>query len=154
MVMGDFSKILDEWEHHRQPQGHRTSDSRVGSGKGDFEAWLDRYPPEDKDATVVEPDDEHRPNPESLPVDDSIDLHGYRLADALAATDAFIKRSVERGYRKVVVIHGKGRDGKGVLRREVKVHLERHPMTGAMGYGRGIDGGRGALWVILRRWGR
>jgi DNA-nicking Smr family endonuclease len=88
--------------------------------------------------------------PEKIPADDSLDLHGYRLAEALAATDEFIERSVRQGFRKVVIIHGKGENGEGILRREVRTHLEHHALTGAMGYNRGSEGGRGALWVMLR----
>jgi DNA-nicking Smr family endonuclease len=53
-----------------------------------------------------------------------------------------------------MIIHGKGRNGEGVLKREVRAYLERHRKTGAMGYAKGPDGGRGALWVMLRTGGR
>ncbi len=120
-------------------------------------AWLeraiDRYPVVDKDAGE-EPEPGETVRPEDLPVDDSLDLHGYTLAEALTATEQFVSASLARGLRKVMVIHGKGRNGEGVLRREVRRYLERHPSVGRMGYARGPDGGRGALWSLLRYGGQ
>ena len=120
--------------------------------------WIDLYPPDDsgrppeagdggddRDKSSV-----RHANPVKMAIDDTLDLHGYRLQEALDATGTFIEQSVEAGYRKVLVIHGKGPDGQGVLRREVRTYLEQHPLTGTIGYGRGSEGGRGALWVMLR----
>jgi len=153
--MNDFGKILDQWEGASSRgrsggdlPGERSSEQAAA---GEMESWLDKYPP---DETVR--DDglsgraTRRVNPERLKVDASVDLHGYRLEEAIVVTDRFIEESVAEGYRKVMIIHGKGDNGQGVLRKEIRTHLEHHPMTGAMGYGRGVDGGRGALWVILR----
>ena len=79
-----------------------------------------------------------------------IDLHGYRLEEAIMATNQFLEESLDRGLRKIRVIHGKGDNGQGVLRKEIRPLLEKHPRTGKMGYGKGSEGGRGALWVMLR----
>lgn len=160
--MGDFGKILDEWEAAgsgaRKPAAEgRSNRSPTGGETPDrwFEQQFDRYPVVDKDAeSEPEPSPDELTRPEKLPVQDSIDLHGHTVAEAIAATEAFLSASVARGLRKVVVIHGKGRDGDGVLKREVRAYLERHRNAGAMGYARGPDGGRGALWVILRGRGR
>lgn len=141
-MMDDFGKILDQWEARRPAPGR---------SKPDFAEVLDRYPVEDKDANATsEPHSEPRMAPEKLPVDDSIDLHGLTLAEAIDRTDAFIAESMRNEYRKVLVIHGKGRDGEGVLRREIRAYLERDSRTGAMGYPKAELGGRGALWVVLR----
>jgi DNA-nicking Smr family endonuclease len=148
--MDDFGKILDQWE-----SGARAPNERR---RVDMESLLDRYPPQDKDAERESEagDNGHsRPGskerPDRIPPDDSLDLHGYRLQEAIAATEAFLASAVENGYRKVVIIHGKGEGGQGILRREIRQYLEQHPMTGTMGYNRGVDGGRGALWVLLRK---
>ena len=167
--MGDFGKILDKWDGERsRPSADRRTGSRLRSEQhspNQMNKWLDLYPPEDtgrpEDTGPPEdtgsPEDQnaagpatHRPNPEKLKIDDTLDLHGYRVQEALEVTGAFIEASVDSGYRKVLVIHGKGENGQGVLRREIRTYLEQHPMTGTMGYGRGAEGGRGALWVILR----
>ncbi|MFW6291119.1 MAG: Smr/MutS family protein [Spirochaetota bacterium] len=122
-----------------------------------MEEQLDRYPVVDKDG----PDDgdgtgenDGSLRPERLPVEDTIDLHGFTLAEALVETEQFVEASARSGLRKVMIIHGKGRNGEGVLKREVRAYLERHGKTGAMGYAKGPDGGRGALWVMLRTGGR
>jgi len=160
-MMGDFGKILDQWENDRsspRPGQQSTPEQTHTDNMGN---WLDLYPPEDTgrpEDTGHPPTDGseagselHRQNPEKIKVDDTLDLHGYRLQEALDVTRAFIDGSVESGFRKVLVIHGKGNNGQGVLRREIRTFLEQHPMTGTMGYGRGAEGGRGALWVILRK---
>jgi len=158
--MGDFGKILDEWEslrngsHREDRPSDRSSASETADHDPDRSEWfarqIDRYPVVDKDAR---PDGERAPGgvrADRLAPQDSIDLHGYTVDDAVSATERFIRASVARGLRKVVVIHGKGRNGEGVLKRAIRAYLERHPDTGAMGYSRGQDGGRGALWVVLR----
>ncbi len=156
--MGDFGRILEEWESMRRGSQQQGVDgSRLPrpcpTDQPDRASWLERaieqYPVVDKDA-----DDESASaqplRPEQVPVDDSLDLHGYTRDEALTATGQFIAASAARGLRKVMVIHGKGRNGEGVLKREVRQYLERHPLVGRMGYARGPDGGRGALWALLR----
>jgi DNA-nicking Smr family endonuclease len=160
-VTQDFGKILDQWEG-----GNIAETAGTPSGKprqpepqsqNQMNEWLNQYPPEESGLSDDgDSDDAHlggsarRPHPDKLKADDTIDLHGYRLEEALEATRLFIERSVDSGFRKVVVIHGKGDNGQGILRREIRAYLEQHPMTGAMGHGRGAEGGTGALWVILR----
>lgn len=141
--MGDFGSILEKWESTGKKSGQQPDDA------SSFAAQIDRYPVVDKD---VEPASAgpRRKSPDRLPVDDTIDLHGHTVPEALHATDAFITAALAAGHRKVLVIHGKGQNGQGVLRREVRAFLERHSRTGAMGYPKGADGGRGALWVVLR----
>ncbi len=158
--MGDFGRILEEWESIRNgaerpdSKASRLPKSHPGRPEGDdswFEEHIDRYPVKDKDADIDEPPVvKRRERPEDLPVDDSIDLHGHTVSEAIAATERFLTSSLARGLRKIVVIHGKGRDGAGALKREVRAYLEHHASTGALGYAKGPDGGRGALWVVLR----
>ena len=156
----DFGKILDQWEGARSRDGASQSAGpprpTEQESQNQMSEWLNRYPPPadsdpagDKEAARAG-DTAGRTNPEKLKTDDRIDLHGYRLKEALEVTGLFIERCVDSGFRKVLVIHGKGNNGQGVLRREIRTYLEQHPMTGAMGYGRGPEGGRGALWVMLR----
>ena len=168
--MGDFGRILDERESIRRSgaraskgsreQEETTEDRKERSHARERREWLerqlDRYPVVDKDAILPEAEDSnrHTVRPDRLPVDGRLDLHGFTVEEALFATERFIESAVARGLRKVVVIHGKGRNGEGILKREVRSYLERHPSTGAMGYGKGAEGGRGALWVVLRNRGR
>jgi len=111
--------------------------------------WLELYPPVDKDQEApAKPD--YRKNPKKLPIEATIDLHGFRVPEALDQTRRFINESVKAGFKKVLVIHGKGKDGNGVLKREVRGLLEADRCVGAMGHPPANDGGSGALWVILR----
>ena len=149
--MDDFGRILDQWESRKAAKMRNDPASEM-------ESWLDQYPPEDKDALASADDSGEgglprrsvARHPEKVPADATLDLHGYRLNEALQATSDFIEQSASEGHRKVVIIHGKGDNGQGVLRREIRSFLEHHPLTGAMGYNRGPEGGRGALWVMLR----
>jgi DNA-nicking Smr family endonuclease len=156
--MSDFGRIFEQWES-LQRRSERRSGGRLGEDTDDAartRSWLersiDRYPIVDKDRSADCPENGHRSpgKPEDAPVEASIDLHGCTLDEALAATRRFIDESVARGLRKVRVIHGKGRNGDGILKREVRAYLERDRRTGTMGYFSGPEGGRGALWVMLR----
>ena len=54
----------------------------------------------------------------------------------------------------MLVITGKGNEGKGVLRRLVPLWLKTPPLSGqilAISQARQADGGGGALYVMLRR---
>ncbi|MFW5684461.1 MAG: Smr/MutS family protein [Spirochaetota bacterium] len=160
--MGDFGKILDEWESMRRSGRSVAARPKGGEGRADEQAereWfareLSRYPIVDKDAEqAAGPGGAAGGDAPSAarraPVQDRLDLHGMTLAEAITATDRFIATARSRGLRKVLIIHGKGRDGEGLLKREVRAHLERHEDAGAMGYAKGTDGGRGALWVVIR----
>jgi DNA-nicking Smr family endonuclease len=51
-----------------------------------------------------------------------LDLHGYGVQDALAATERFLAEAVASGVREVRIVYGKGRGspgGRGVLREVV-----------------------------------
>ena len=148
--MSDFGKILDQWEATRSPATGRARDSRDHLAQ-QLRSHLDDNPPEDKDLLYeVSGSQTTHVRPGRVRVDDTIDLHGMTVEEALQATEHFIEEGVRLGYRKVLVVHGKGENGLGVLKREIRAFLERHPATGAMGYPKGAEGGRGALWVMLR----
>ncbi len=89
-----------------------------------------------------------------LEVDARIDLHGRTELAAHSALLRFIEDAAARGDRSLLVITGKGRDGKGVLRARLPDWLS----SGALG--RQVmaihpahvkDGGGGAYYVILRK---
>src|SRR4029077_14245487 len=87
-------------------------------------------------------------------VDAEIDLHGLTSPQARSALRDFIARQVARGARCVRVIHGKGlRSGpRGpVLKNVVNVCLRRMEVVVAFGSARSVDGGSGALYVLLDR---
>jgi DNA-nicking Smr family endonuclease len=87
------------------------------------------------------------------PIDDELDLHGLGQAAARNELADFIARSRDRGCRCVRIIHGKGyRSGAGgpVLKTAVNLWLRLHLDVMAFVSARVIDGGTGALYVLLR----
>ena len=43
----------------------------------------------------------------------TLDLHGYRVADAVQATERFLADAAADGHREVRIVYGKGRGGPG-----------------------------------------
>jgi DNA-nicking Smr family endonuclease len=86
-------------------------------------------------------------------VDGEIDLHGMTGAEAKAALRTFIAECVEQRVRCVRVVHGKGRRSgpRGpVLKNVVNHWLQRADDVLAFGSARAVDGGSGAIYVLLR----
>lgn len=87
-------------------------------------------------------------------VQDEIDLHGMTASEADAALREFIDRSLRSGLRCVRVVHGKGL-GSGhagpVLKARVNRWLRRWRDVLAFASARQVDGGTGAVYVLLRR---
>jgi DNA-nicking Smr family endonuclease len=89
----------------------------------------------------------------TLPIEDSLDLHGNRTDAARKLLQGFIHEAVQRNLRCVLVIHGKGlnsRDREAVLRKLARHWLTQHPQV--LGY---CDapvqyGGSGAVLVLLK----
>jgi DNA-nicking Smr family endonuclease len=86
-------------------------------------------------------------------VEAEIDLHGMTGAEAKAALREFIIQAVNRRMSCVRIIHGKGR-GSGprgpVLKNVVNQWLQRIDLIQAFGSARQVDGGSGAVYVLLR----
>lgn len=84
----------------------------------------------------------------------AIDLHGLGRAAAHGALRDFIGASAAAGLRCVRVIHGKGRrsGSRGpVLKRVVDHWLRRMEVVAAFASARPVDGGTGAVYVLLTR---
>jgi len=87
------------------------------------------------------------------PIEDELDLHGSNQSVARDRLADFIARSRDSGRRCVRIIHGKGaRSGaRGpVLKTAVNLWLRRHMDVMAFISARAIDGGTGAVYVLLR----
>jgi DNA-nicking Smr family endonuclease len=87
------------------------------------------------------------------PVEDELDLHGFNQAEARRRLADFLARSRDGGCRCVRIVHGKGyRSGaRGpVLKTAVNLWLRRHMDVMAFVSARAIDGGSGAVYVLLR----
>jgi len=88
-----------------------------------------------------------------IPIEDELDLHGLTQTAARDRLADFIARSRDGGCRCVRIVHGKGyRSGaRGpVLKSAVNLWLRRHTDVMAFVSARAIDGGGGALYVLLR----
>jgi DNA-nicking Smr family endonuclease len=89
----------------------------------------------------------------SYRIEAEIDLHGQNQSSARDSLDDFLTYSRSAGYRCVRVIHGKGyRSGaRGpILKSAVNEWLRRHAHVMAFASARPIDGGTGAVYVLLR----
>jgi DNA-nicking Smr family endonuclease len=89
-----------------------------------------------------------------------VDLHGMTRDEAKRAVEAFLRASRSAGKRCVLVVHGRGlhsKDNLPVLKDALRSWLStarfaRHVL--AFATARPVDGGAGAIYVLLRRAGR
>lgn len=87
------------------------------------------------------------------PIEDELDLHGLSQAAARDNLAEFIAFNSRAGHRCVRIIHGKGyRSGaRGpILKILVNTWLRHHADVMAFTSARAIDGGTGAVYVLLR----
>ncbi len=89
-----------------------------------------------------------------VPIEDRLDLHGLSQEQAQKKVKAFIGSAVQKNFRYVLIITGKGRDGHGILREKVPEWLKDAPLCyhlNAISYAQPKDGGKGALYIRLKR---
>lgn len=101
----------------------------------------------------VRPGDLRRLRRGAFSVSEEIDLHGLNAEDARKALAEFLIESVELRRRCVRVIHGKGlRSGPGgpVIKRRIGRWLRRREEVLAFCSARPVDGGTGAVYVLLK----
>ena len=85
-------------------------------------------------------------------IQDVLDLHGLGTEEAKAATALFLSDCVRRGLRCVRIVHGKGLRSAGrepVLKRHIRKLLTRKSEVLAFVEPRAIEGGSGAVVVLL-----
>jgi len=84
--------------------------------------------------------------------DAELDIHGKTRDEAWQELETFFYSAKEKGYEKIVIIHGKGNHspGESVLKRVVMDFIERCPFAGESGKGKAAAGGDGATWVLLK----
>ena len=86
-------------------------------------------------------------------IEAQLDLHGLRREEAREAINRFFRAAVQKRLRCVRVVHGKGHGSPGrkpVLKDKVKRWLVHKEEVMAFVQARAIDGGNGALVVLLR----
>lgn len=103
---------------------------------------------------ALRPADFRRLRRGQLRVGEELDLHGLTAAEAHEALHAFLDEARMRHERCVRIVHGKGlRSGHQgpVIKRRIGRWLRRR--DDVLGYcsARPMDGGTGALYVLLRR---
>lgn len=85
-------------------------------------------------------------------ISDELDLHGLTSPQARHALREFLSEQIQRGARCVRIVHGKGL-GSGprgpVLKNLVNRDLRRMAAVIAFGTARHVDGGGGAVLVLL-----
>jgi DNA-nicking Smr family endonuclease len=84
--------------------------------------------------------------------EDSIDLHGYRQAEALLELEAFMSQAIQRRYRMILIIHGQGyrSPSEAVLKPLVQRWLSAQAQVLAWCPAQLRDGAAGASYVYLR----
>lgn len=88
-----------------------------------------------------------------LPTTASLDLHRYTVAEAIHATDFFLKKCSARKNRYVCIIHGKGTLSKNnvpILKNALNAYLREHPLVLAFHSAKAKHGGAGALYVLIK----
>ncbi len=86
-------------------------------------------------------------------IQNEIDLHGLRRDEAREALGQFLRTAIQREWRCVRVIHGKGLSSplrEPVLKHKVRSWLMQRDEVMAYVQARPSDGGAGALVVLLR----
>lgn len=145
--MRDFGDILAEFEGKPKKSGKTCS--KVGKV---LEKWLDAHNIEDKDAQNVNESQRYHINYKKLKIDERIDLHLLNKEEALKCLEDFFEDAIKKRYKKVLIIHGKGKhsQNEAVLGKMVRKFVENHPNAGKSGYASNAEGGSGATWVILK----
>jgi len=95
---------------------------------------------------------ERRMSLQRMAPDAEIDLHGRRAEEAERLLGEFLRTAHRRGWRKVLVIHGKGShssDGP-ILKKICRRVLESSPYAGKSGTPGRELGGSGATWVLIK----
>jgi DNA-nicking Smr family endonuclease len=93
-----------------------------------------------------------------FPIQDYLDLHGLGVDEGMAEVERFLAQAAARGLRSVLIVHGKGKGspmGIPLLKNQLEKALcnkryQRRIL--AFCTARPVDGGSGAMYVLLRKW--
>jgi len=88
------------------------------------------------------------PDPVTLPIEDSLDLHAFTPRDVPSVVDEYLHQAVARGFGEVRLVHGRGT---GVQRTIVQKLLAGHPLVLRFFDAPPERGGWGATIAVLRR---
>lgn len=174
----NFGDILERWDRMQGGEGsgkkrdaapadsraqqreQKAADARRRSLREDIpdakkthsvlEEWLLSHGVQDKDSEASS-----SPSPRpwyALPIDAQIDLHGYTRDEAWERLEVFVGYCVRRQYKKILIIHGKGRHSQegSVLKEMVRTFIDCHERLGRSGRAGERSGGSGATWVLIK----
>ncbi|MBO7430307.1 MAG: Smr/MutS family protein [Spirochaetia bacterium] len=96
---------------------------------------------------------QHSVGAKKLPVDGTLDLHGLTAAEAESKLGSFFAKARKAGWKKVLIIHGKGIHSKEepVLKNVVMEFIKSSPIAGSHGIPGAAEGGSGAVWVAIKK---
>jgi DNA-nicking Smr family endonuclease len=86
--------------------------------------------------------------PVEVPIGEELDLHSFAPRDVPSLVEEYLRLCVERGFREVRLVHGRG---KGVQRAVVRRLLEGLPCVESFADAPPASGGWGGTLVRLRR---
>ncbi len=131
------------------------TDKRYGS-KNQIKKAVKNTPSDlrDKKAFGIDASSSKKLRTGKVEIDATLDLHGMTQQSAFSSTLSFIETSVFKKYRTILVITGKGTEGRGVLRNLLPIWLKSElcaPHIVAFDQAQAKDGGSGAFYIRLRR---
>jgi DNA-nicking Smr family endonuclease len=87
------------------------------------------------------------------PIDGDLDLHRHTVKEARAAVFAFLNHALERGWRTVRILHGRGERSPtpGRIKSYVAFWLGQVPEVIAFNSAIPSHGGTGAVYVLLKK---
>lgn len=171
----DFGDILSQWDS--MPKGNvKNSKGQQKSAKkanarsyekqmeadnqkrmNPMEIWLNQHGVVDKDKIADEAKNEQKFHDREflkhMAPDATIDLHGLTRDEAWSRLESFVSDSVRRGFRKIMIIHGKGNHSHGsdpVLGPMVRQFIEQNQRLGTSAHPDRNNGGTGATWVLIK----
>lgn len=125
-----------------------------------MELWLQQYGVVDKDAMAKDAEErdrsQNREYLKKMPICAKIDLHGLTRDEAWERLEVFVGDCCRRGFKKILIVHGKGHHAKersdvSILSAMVRTFIELDSRLGASGHPDKKLGGSGATWVIIKK---
>ena len=144
-----FADILKQFE---ESQFEITNKKNKKNIHDTMLGYIDKYGVVDKDKDIERLQEENKISYKKISSDDLLDLHGATSNEALEKLQLFFDNAVKHKYKKVSIIHGKGKHSKtqAVLYDVVRRFLEENKHAGRMGFEKNENGGTGTTWVMLK----
>lgn len=143
-MKSDFGDILKKFEGSQKTNKKTLHNTMLD--------YMDRYGVEDKDKNIRQIQKNIGISYKKIISDDTLDLHGATAKEALEKLQIFFDNAIRHRYKKVSIIHGKGKHSKthAVLSDVVRKFLEENKYAGRMGFEKNENGGSGTTWVMLK----